>query len=608
MYPDFLLLPNEGDSGNLIVKGDYYGEVQGGLPDVFGLKVWFRSIDPSVASVDEQGVVTADKPGETILIAAYDKREAEVRVVVGDTPASTFEDFPHSYAMFPDAAPLPLNSALITLEGRRLNRKTLSEIEQTHGLNTLALFPDSVMALVSFDGNSLEELAAMFRRFYWDEHIVSWIPNPLGTFGHDPGEIALPVELLAIVHEPAEFAFDDVGQSIHIKVSAIYTDGTTQTLGIEEMGHLLYAIDDPDIAGMGPDGLLTALTPGSSVLTIRYADVSTEMPVTVLTPPYGTDPELAPVKLLVDASNAIALNRLEVRLVGQKFSHRRASAIAGKYDVSIIGKIHDLPAFLVEFDSDSLDDLIVKSTALLNDPEVRFVSYHSMTPDAETLRPETPTPTPTVVPTPTVAPMPTPRPDGLIRIYSRPASIVMKAGDLAFPDVRGVFSDGSDARLGPGEDVEVSFHSTAGDVARVSEAGVITAMSVGTSVVVAHNGDKSAQIRVTVESEATPDNSLFPERWVWAADSLVFKLNHLMVTFEGESYDPDRTRAVAYDHGVHILYEVPTLNRAVVEFDAHTIDDLETTRRLMADDERTDTSLVIELVPSEWNQRGAVTE
>ncbi|MCI0371454.1 MAG: Ig-like domain-containing protein [candidate division NC10 bacterium] len=110
-------------------------------------------------------------------------------------------------------------------------------------------------------------------------------------------ETVAPVQMIRVrsrtVGRPASVALIAGVTEQRLKVEGTFTDGTTRD--ISKSREITYVSSNPQVATVTPEGLVEAVEPGTTTITVTYKDKSTTVPVTVkfrkLTVPLDIKPD-----------------------------------------------------------------------------------------------------------------------------------------------------------------------------------------------------------------------------------------------------------------------------------------------------------------------------
>ena len=160
------------------------------------------------------------------------------------------------------------------------------------------------------------------------------------------------------------------------------------------------------------------------------------------------------------------------------------------------------------------------------------------------------------------------------------------AGDSQRLSIHGFYSDGSERKLeiGPGE--EVSYRSSDPSVARVDSEGVVTGTTIGGADVVVSYGDFEAAVPILVLGPVRRIPSMDPDRLLQVSDDgSAIVLNRVMAKLE-PGYGPVDAGQVASSIGGEVVFEFLTFSGYVIQFDAHTKEDLDEALAVLRADRR----------------------
>jgi hypothetical protein len=90
---------------------------------------------------------------------------------------------------------------------------------------------------------------------------------------------------LSLTAEPAVLDLHTVGVQCAVAAVGEFADATRVDLGASR--YVKFSSDNPSVATVNGDGLVTAAGVGSARITIEYNGLSTVVPVTVTSPPAG---------------------------------------------------------------------------------------------------------------------------------------------------------------------------------------------------------------------------------------------------------------------------------------------------------------------------------
>ncbi|MBD3332680.1 hypothetical protein GF356_07505, partial [candidate division GN15 bacterium] len=98
----------------------------------------------------------------------------------------------------------------------------------------------------------------------------------------------LPAGLIDVIPtgltvSPESLQFDEVGETGQLTVTGLYSDGTSQDITLGSSG-TSYSTDDPDVASVGPDGLVSATGGGTTLIIATNGVFSDTAEVTVSLP------------------------------------------------------------------------------------------------------------------------------------------------------------------------------------------------------------------------------------------------------------------------------------------------------------------------------------
>lgn len=103
-----------------------------------------------------------------------------------------------------------------------------------------------------------------------------------GQWAHsDPIRVAVerPDNPVSLAAEPSILVFRLAGDQCTFRVVGKFPDGSL--VDVHESTYIKYQSDAPGVATVDPDGVATAVGPGSARITIRYRETSTVVPVTL---------------------------------------------------------------------------------------------------------------------------------------------------------------------------------------------------------------------------------------------------------------------------------------------------------------------------------------
>jgi hypothetical protein len=105
-----------------------------------------------------------------------------------------------------------------------------------------------------------------------------------GGIASDPITLAVerPDNPLSLSAEPSIMAFHMAGDQCSMRIVGTFPDGSL--VDVHESTHVTYQSDTPGVATVDAYGLVTAVAAGSANITVTYAGVSTQVPVSVPQP------------------------------------------------------------------------------------------------------------------------------------------------------------------------------------------------------------------------------------------------------------------------------------------------------------------------------------
>ena len=116
-------------------------------------------------------------------------------------------------------------------------------------------------------------------------------------------------QLALILPEPRGVLFRELGESVALEVSGLYSDGSERALPDQPGRVVVFSSSDPSVVDVDAQGRITPLAPGGADIHVQYGGVRAEVPVIVYgpyvqVPPYNPQDvvEVAPgVEIIVRA-------------------------------------------------------------------------------------------------------------------------------------------------------------------------------------------------------------------------------------------------------------------------------------------------------------------
>ena len=156
--PRGLVFEKVGDSVALTVQGRYSDGTEHALPDQPGRTVVFSSFDPSIATIDSSGLITAVAPGGVDILVEYQGVHAEVPVIVYGPYVHVPPYDPQRVVELPPGVEVVVNRVIVRPVADEYDGLVVSQIAADHGGQLIAEWPNLVLFALEFPIVSPDEL------------------------------------------------------------------------------------------------------------------------------------------------------------------------------------------------------------------------------------------------------------------------------------------------------------------------------------------------------------------------------------------------------------------------------------------------------------------
>ncbi|MFM7320825.1 MAG: DUF1549 domain-containing protein [Armatimonadota bacterium] len=284
-----LRLPGPHDTARLLVDRVLPG---GERRDASG-DALYTSLDPRIATVDDQGVVRAGRPGTTTLVAAVPGGSTRIPVTVaGGTPPTFLSDVVPILSRFGCAsgachgANAGRGGFHLSLLGYDPDSDWIALTRLAGGRRIQRAQPDASLLLRKAIGELDHGGGPRFTRDSVEYRTLrDWIALGAPGPGADPRIVALDVV-------PARRILP-VGSRQRVRVIARTADGKTRDV----TRRTLFSSGDGAILEVDKDGMAKVVGPGEGAVVVRYAGAFT---VARITAPYGPPKPVVPATDPID--------------------------------------------------------------------------------------------------------------------------------------------------------------------------------------------------------------------------------------------------------------------------------------------------------------------
>lgn len=243
--------------------------------------VTYTSDDPSVAQVDQQGLVTAMDPGTTTIhLRAQGGATARVRVEVSGTPVTSFE----------------LNTKLLELEKGEVSG--LSCVFNDGATDQRVEWLSADPSVVTVDGDGRVTAVGS-----GETYVIATTPNGLSA----AATVRVHVRSTAAQIVPGDVTLG-TGATLSLRVSYLPEDATDSVVE--------WTSNQPRVLSVDEEGAIRAISAGTAVVTATTADGLTAM-TTITVEPAASDFQINPTQLTIERGQTHALEAWFIGADGQ---------------------------------------------------------------------------------------------------------------------------------------------------------------------------------------------------------------------------------------------------------------------------------------------------
>ncbi|MFN0054767.1 MAG: DUF1553 domain-containing protein [Planctomycetales bacterium] len=332
----------------------------------------WTSVDPQVATVDDQGWVRPVSSGETQIAVLVAGQQVLIPVSVQLPGAEPLYSFRHEVMPVLSRAgcnmgachgySLGKNGFKLSLRGADPEQDYAAIAREQFGRRANLQVPEASLIISKPRGDAPHEGGVRFRSgSLTDEILVQWIRQGA------PGDLADGTSVVAVRLVPDRLVLRP-GQKHHLQMIADYSDGTSRD--VTRLG--IFTVNNNRFAEVDDEGLVVAQDAGETAVVGRFERTFAASSVNVLVPDPAFTPTPVPQGHLVDRAIIEKLNRLQVApsaLAGDEEFLRRVS-----FDlVGLPPKPDEVRAFLADTDPEKRTKAI---DALFERPD--FVDHWSL--------------------------------------------------------------------------------------------------------------------------------------------------------------------------------------------------------------------------------------
>ncbi|MED1642985.1 Ig-like domain-containing protein, partial [Brevibacillus agri] len=271
-----------GNKGQLNIAATY----SNGVAENVTQQAEYTSNSPAVASVESGGIVTARAEGTTQITVRYGGKSTTVSVTVSGSLVTLV-----SVGVHPQAVSIKKGAT------QQLDVKATYSDSSVTNITNKAVYQSAQPAIATVAASGVITGVA--------------VGSTTVTITFEGKTVAVPVQITeaqepvqSLTATPASLNLL-AGKTESLQVTATYKDGKTADVSKQAA----YVSQDPTVATVQADGLVTAVKPGSTSIQISHGGVSTSVPVTVAVENALVDIKLVPedIALLEKATKQLVV-------------------------------------------------------------------------------------------------------------------------------------------------------------------------------------------------------------------------------------------------------------------------------------------------------------